>query len=137
VQLNYFRLKQLVTRVGLGDVDNEAGEVGNSRNQGTLNLSYRLGGFSMLLQGEYFGSGRWDVDETPGSRDIEGVGDWWLFNSSIGYDVSSHFGLRLAVDNLFDKSALFPVPVESDKTVPTYFSGIFGRNYQLSVSYRF
>jgi len=137
VQLNYFRLKQLVTRVGLGDVNNEAGEVGNSRNQATLNLNYRRGAFSMLLQGEYYGSGKWDVDEQPGSRDIEGVGDWWLFNSSIGYEITPRFGVRLAVDNVFDKSAPFPAPVDSDKVAATYFSGLFGRNYQLNANYRF
>ena len=137
LRLDYFRLKKLVTRVGLGDVDNEAGEIGNSRNQATLSMNYRFGGFSMLLQSQYYGSGKWDVDEQPGTRDIDGVGDWWLFNSSVGYEITPHLGVRLVVDNLFDKGAPFPVPVDSDISVPTYFSGILGRNFQMSANYRF
>jgi len=135
LQLNYFRLKQLVTRVGLGDVNNEAGEIGNSKDQATLDLNYRLGGFSMLWEAQFYGAAKWDVDEAPGTRDIEGVGNWWLFNSSVGYEITKHLAMRLAVDNVFDKAAPFPVP--ADGGTVTYFSGIFGRNYQLTANYRF
>jgi outer membrane receptor protein involved in Fe transport len=133
--LNFYGLRNLTTRVGLGDVDQEAGEIGTSRDQGTLTLDYRIEDLSVSLQTEYVGPARWDVDERTNARSYAGVGEWWLFDLSAGYRVGNHVTVRAFIDNLFDREAPFPVP--ADGGVVAYFDGILGRSYAVSLNYTF
>jgi iron complex outermembrane receptor protein len=135
VALNWFDLRRLETRVGLGDLDREAGEIGDSKHQGVLRLNYLNRGFSWQIQSQYIGSAAWDVDEEPDTRDFPRVRNLWLFDTTLGYEVSDNFTVRAIVDNVFDRRAPFPVPAGGG--VITYYDAIFGRNYTLSMSYRF
>ena len=64
------------------------------------------------------------------------MGDWWLFNTTVGVKVNEQFGLKLIVDNVFDKSAPYPVPAGGFGT-QTYFSGILGRFFRVSATAKF
>lgn len=50
------------------------------------------------------------------------VGDWWLFNASLGFDVSDKFEMRFIVGNVFDKKPPFPAPAAGGTI--TYYSGV-------------
>lgn len=136
LNVNYLYTSRLDTRVGTGDINHLVGEIGNPRHQGTANLTYQNGGFTSLLQLQYFGRARFEIDEPENARDVRGVGDWWLWNATIGYDVNRQFGLRLIVDNIFDKDPPYPF-TRSYNAMQTYSSGVFGRSYRVSATVRF
>jgi outer membrane receptor protein involved in Fe transport len=58
--------------------------------------------------------------------------------------VTSHLQVQFVVDNIFNREAPFPLPAappDSTLGIPngieTYFSGILGRYFVLSASYKF
>lgn len=136
LSVNYFYRDKLETQVGTGDVNHFAGEVGYPRHSGTANLTYESDSFNLLFQARYTGKGEFDIDEADNARNISGVGDWWLFNTTVGVKVNEQFGLKLIVDNVFDKSAPYPVPAGGFGT-QTYFSGILGRFFRVSATAKF
>lgn len=135
VDLRWFDMRRLETRVGLGDIDTEDGEIGNSHHQGALNLGYKLNRVDWQTGVTYFGSAVWDADEPAGTRDVPGVHGWFVFDTSLGYKLNDHLGARLVVNNLFDK--LPPAAIPAGGGTVTYFEGILGRRYALSFNYAF
>ena len=131
--VNYLYRDKLETRVGTGDIDHIAGEIGNPKHSGTVNVTYEKGGFNALLQMQYVGKGRFDKDEAPNARNIMGVGDWEVFNATIGYDINKQFGLKFIVDNIGDRKPPYPY-VGTYEQNQTYFSGIVGRSFRVSAT---
>ena len=133
---NYFYRDKLETRVGVGDIDHQAGEIGYPHHAGTVTVNYENKGFNALFQMQYVGKGKFQVDEPETARDIHGVGDWEVFNGEVGYDISRQFGLKLIVDNIFDRKP--PAPFTRTYTATqTYFSGIVGRFMRVQATVRF
>jgi len=85
---------------------------------------------------QYVGKGKFDLDEAANARNIHGVGDWEVFNGTIGYDVSKQFGLKLIVDNIFNRKPPAPFTRTYNAT-QTYFSGIVGRFMRVQANVRF
>ncbi|HEY2677067.1 MAG TPA: hypothetical protein VGI65_08855 [Steroidobacteraceae bacterium] len=69
------------------------------------------------------------------------MGAWWLINSTLGMQWTPQFQTRLIVDNVFNKEPPFPALATSGgnfaNSATTYFSGILGRPFQMSVDYKF
>jgi iron complex outermembrane receptor protein len=137
LSVNYFYRDKLEQRVGTGDVNHLAGEVGYPHHSGTANLTYDSDSFNLLFQAQYTGKGQFDVDEAANARNIMGVGDWWMFNASVGVKVNEQFGLKLIVDNVFDTQPPYPAPAGSANAFPTYYSGILGRYMRISANVKF
>jgi len=135
LSVNYFYRDKLETRVGVGDVNHSAGEIGYPRHSGTANLTYESDHFNALVQAQYTGKGAYDLDEAPNTRNITGVKDWWMINATLGVRVNQQFGLKLIVDNVFDVSPPYPAPAGGGTT--TYFSGILGRYARIAASVKF
>jgi len=133
---NYFYRDKLETQVGVGDINHLAGEIGYPHHAGTVNVTYENKGFNALLEMQYVGKGKFDVDEAENARNIHGVGDWEVFNGTIGYDVSRQFGLKLIVDNIFDRKPPAPFTGSYNAT-NAYFSGIVGRFMRVQAIVRF
>jgi outer membrane receptor protein involved in Fe transport len=136
VNVNYLYRHKLETRVGTGDIDHIAGEIGYPHHGGTGNITWQKGPFNALFQVIYVGKGRFDADDAPNARDIKGVGDWEVFNATVGYDINKQFGLKLIVDNIADRGPPQPF-TRTYNEVQTYFSGIVGRSYRVSANIRF
>lgn len=134
---NYLYVDKLEQRVGTGDIDRTRGEIGNPEHSGTIDLSYDGATLSTLVQAQYIGKSRYDVDAAENARNIKGVNAWWLFNATLGVQVNERFGLKFIVDNVFDRNPPFPAPAGSIKGTPTYFSGIMGRYSRVSATARF
>lgn len=137
LSVNYFYRDKLEQRVGLGDVNGLAGEIGYPRHSGTANLTYESDRFNALVQAQYTGKGAYDVDEAPNARNIMGVGDWWMINATLGVRVNQQFGLKLIVDNVFDVQPPYPAPAGSATATTSYFSGILGRYARIAANVRF
>ncbi|WP_263587682.1 TonB-dependent receptor domain-containing protein [Sphingopyxis sp. GC21] len=135
LSLNYFYLDKLETRVGTGDIDTARGEIGNPKHSFTANVTVDRGPVNLLWQTQYYGKSVWNADAAPNALEYSGVGSWWLFNASLGVDVSKQFSLRLIVDNVFDAKPPFPAPA-ANGTI-TYYSGILGRYFRASATAKF
>ncbi len=135
VAVNYFYRDKLETRIGTDDITHIAGEVGYPRHSGTANLSYDNKSLNLLLQAQYVGKGKFNMDAAPNATDITGVSDWWLFNATLGLKVNDRFGLKFIVDNVFDATPPYPAPLGG--STRTYFSGIMGRYFSVAARVRF
>ncbi len=137
LSVNYFYRDKLEQQVGTGDINHFAGEIGYPRHSGTANFTYESNGFNALIQAQYYGKGQYDVDEASNARNIMGVGDWWMFNATVGTKVNDQFGLKLIVDNVFNAKPPYPAPAGSANAVSTYYSGILGRYFRVAASVKF
>jgi len=135
LSLNYLYLDKLETQVGSGDIDTGRGEIGDPKHSFTANINVDHGPVNFLWQTQYFGKGVWDADAAPDAYEVNGVGDWWLFNASLGFDVTEKFEMRLIVDNVFDKKPPFPAPAAGGTI--TYYSGVLGRYFRVSGKVKF
>lgn len=132
---NYLYIDRLQQRVGTGDVNVLRGGIGNSKHQATASATFATDPFSWQVQAQYLSSATFDPNEPAGTRDPRGVGDWWLFNTSLNWNINDRLGLRFIVNNVFDRNPPFPVPAGGGTT--TYFSGILGRNFRVGASVKF
>jgi iron complex outermembrane receptor protein len=134
--VNYLYRDTLQTQVGVGDINHLAGEIGNPTHSGTANITFEKGGFNSLVQVQYFGKARFDMDDAPNARDVTGVGDWAVVNATVGFNVNKQFGIKLIVDNIADAKPPYPYTGGYNAT-QSYFSGIIGRFYRAAVTARF
>lgn len=132
---NYQYTDRLETQVGDGDLTTLRNSIGYSPHKGTLSVTYLNSGFSLSGQWLYYGKTKIDPDQPDGTYEYPKVGAISYFNSTIAFNVNDQFGLRLIVDNVFDKGTPFPTPAGGGTT--TYFDGIFGRAYKFGTTLKF
>jgi outer membrane receptor protein involved in Fe transport len=111
-----------------------AGEIGTSKRQYQISGAWEMGKWGLNLTGNYLSSAEFNVLNTPETRDILKVGDYWLFNGGVRYRLNDHAMLRLAVTNLFDKAPPFPAQTSAD-SFSTY--DVLGRRYNLAFEWKF
>jgi outer membrane receptor protein involved in Fe transport len=146
-RLSYLETRQLVSKIGSASPNQYAGQLGGTletgvpTSKGTVDLLYLKGPFSWNWQGIFVGSVNFSNLNTEFSQDYLTVHSWWLINSTVGYDVTKAFKVRLIVDNVFDKQPPFPALAGTGgnflNATSLYFSGIIGRTYLLSADLHF
>lgn len=147
--LNYFYLDKHDISVTGTDFNPQAGERNYSRNRGTASLRYSRDALRAMLQAQYIGHAvfdRTDKFDQPApakdTRDLRGIDEFWLFNGSVGYEFTEHLSTQLNIDNLLDEEPPFGALVgtiggTASGAASTYFSGIMGRTYALSMKVTF
>jgi outer membrane receptor protein involved in Fe transport len=110
--------------------DPQAGEVGDSKWQGQVQLGWTSGKWGIDLIGNYQDGPMINVFDTPTTRDRIFFDDYLLVNANITYQLRENTFVRLAVTNLFDKQPPWPLG-----GVGTYDTLL--RRYALSVQHRF
>ena len=65
LSVNYLYVDKQSSRVGTGDINNRLEAVGNPRHSFTANVNYANGGFRSLVQVQYFGRAKADVNGSP------------------------------------------------------------------------
>lgn len=141
---NYLDTKTLKTQIGQEPVANLAGVLAGPgvstivpKSRGSIAATYRKGPFSWYWQGQ-FSSGLNISNVAPADTfNISSVHRWWLINSSAAYQVTGNVGLRLIVDNVFNKrppyAATSAIAAGYVGQGSYYFPGIIGRTYMLDV----
>ncbi|HEY3786527.1 MAG TPA: TonB-dependent receptor [Steroidobacteraceae bacterium] len=146
LRANYLDTRILLLQVGSAAPINEAGQlgtdIGTPKSRGSMDLSWTKGPFQWYWQGQYISGMNFNNQNTPTSQNILRVNPWWIFNSTITYNVTGSLQTRLIVDNVFDKEPPFPALAAGTggnfaSATSLYFPGIIGRTYQLEVDYRF
>ena len=134
--VNYQYTDKLQVSVTGTDFNENAGEIGNSKHRVNANLAFSRDGFRWFWQAQYLDGAVFDNSDQANTRDVRGVGDWVVFNTSASIDVEKNFTLTLAVDNVFDRDA----PRYSslgNAGINTYFSGLLGRTFTIAARTRF
>lgn len=131
-------------QVGSASPVNRLGElstVSTPRNRGVFNVDWHKGPLQWYWQGHYISPMRFSNSDLANSRDISGVGHWWVLNTTIGYDVTENFKTRLIINNVADKEPPYPAFAGGGGSfrgaLSLYFPGFIGRTYLLSANYRF
>jgi iron complex outermembrane receptor protein len=138
ITVNYYHLIDQYTRVGLGDLTEQAGEVGNPRDSFVANVTYSRKKLSLLWQTQFIGPSLFNPSDAPNTLQYPGVPHWFLFNATATCDVDPRLTLRLIVDNVLDtKAPRYAVAGAGDTAVETYYSGVIGRSFKISASARF
>ena len=125
--LNYFHLDEDYEIAGSGNRQNTDGILGSARNRVTLNATWSIGDFTWFNQVRWLDSSTFFLNEDEFARDITGVDDWAVVNSTLSYAVNDNIDVRLTIDNLFDKKAPDHGTVFFNQGVRTYWSGYLGR----------
>lgn len=128
-----FHIKEQQFSVTGKDLEVDAGEIGFSDWKGQFSLAYNLDNFSARWQTQYTGEANVDNDDTPESRDIRVVPDYWLNNAYVGYQFNDNLQASLSVRNVFDEEV--PEGVNSFTAIGLY--DIIGRYVTAGVSYKF
>lgn len=110
--------------------DPQAGELGDSKWQGQVQLGYTSGKWGVDVIANYQNGAMINVLDTPLTRDRIFFDDHVLVNSNITYNIAEKTILRLAVTNLFNKQPPWPLG-----GVGTYDTLL--RRYALSVQHNF
>lgn len=134
---NYQYIDTLEQRVGMGDLDKLAGGLGYSRHQATGSVSYSNGAFGAYVQARYIGSAKIDPNAAAGTYENPKVDSVIFTNAALSLNINDRYTMRFIVDNVFDKSAPYPVPAGGSRGLVTYFDGIIGRTFKVGISTRF
>jgi outer membrane receptor protein involved in Fe transport len=110
--------------------DPQAGEVGDSKWQGQVQLGWTSGKWGVDVIANYQDGAMINVLDTPTTRDRIFFDDYVLVNTNITYQLKEQTFIRLAVTNLFNKQPPWPLG-----GVGTYDTLL--RRYALSVQHRF
>lgn len=148
-RVNYLNTRTLVSKVASASANNIAGELGQGagttvampNGKGVLDLTYKNGAFEFFWQALYVGGLNFSNTNTATSQNILSVSPWWLMNSTLTYNITHEFTMRLIVDNVFDKQPPYPALAGTGgnflAATTLYFPGIIGRTYLVSADYRF
>ena len=98
----------------------------------TLATTWRKGKWTWFNQIRWLGSGVFNHNDDEFTRDVRGIDDWAILNTSIGYSMTEKINIQLNIDNALDKDAPFAAA-----TANAYFSGVLGRYATLTVRGRF
>lgn len=110
--------------------DPQAGEVGDPKWSGQLNVGYSRGNFAWDVQANYTGKVAINVLDNVETRDRIIFDDHWLFNTTFSYRVKENTFFRFTVSNIFDKQPPFPLG-----GVGTYDTLL--RRFAVSLQYRY
>lgn len=140
---NYLDTKTLKLKVGEAATQNEAGALNTTTNEfapksrATISTTYLKGPFSWYWQGQYTSGMNFNNNFTATTQNPLSIHHWWLINSSVSYQVSGNLGLRLVVNNVFNKRppylAIAGVSGNFFSATSYYYPGIIGRTYLLEV----
>ncbi len=142
LRINEFFLNKLVESVGLSDLTTYEGALGYAKNKASIAVNWSKGPVFALWQTRFVEHTIFD-NALPLTNSVpSGVGNWWVHNLTVGWNVDSHLNVELIVDNIFDRGQPYPLPaVPPDSSngsgAETYFSGALGRYFLLHAAYKF
>jgi iron complex outermembrane recepter protein len=144
-QVNHFYENHLSQAIGAEDVTVLAGSIGNSKQRGTIDLTWSKNSWFALWQTRYVGPAVWDNALPALNTPTQGVGWWFVNNLTVGTMPIPNLKVQLVVDNVFDRQAPYPFPTVPPNSefaglntgLSTYYSGILGRYFVLSANYKF
>lgn len=135
--------QKLISVVGSASPQSFAGElagIGNNKSKSTIDMVYGNKGFSWDWQAIFLGRANFNNQNTPTTFNVFGVGNWWVFNSTLEYSVTKSLDVRFILNNVFNKQPPFPALAGGQgnftPAVSQYFEGVIGRSMVLSAEWK-
>jgi len=132
VGLNHLYTDKHIETPGSGNALQLDGEIGESQHRLNLNATWYRNDWTVFTQIRWIGSAVFDNADTEFTRNISGVDDWTVVDTTVVYAFRENMDVRVTIDNLFDNDAPYPA-VASGAGISTYFPGIRGRFATLTV----
>ena len=134
--VNYLHTLQHYYRIGSGDIQYTVGSIQEPRDNFTANLNYDNGGFNFMWQTIYYGPAHINVNLPDTNYQYPVLKSYFLFNTSIGYDINKQFNIRFMVNNVMNRSVPFPYSL-GDYGQSRYYDAIMGRYFRVSAGFKF
>lgn len=133
LSVNYLHTFEHFYRIGEGDKQYTVGTSTEPGDNFTANLNYINKGFNFLWQTQYYGKTKITVNAPDTTYQYPTIGQYFMFNTSVGYAINDKFRVRLVVDNVLNKGVPFPYDVSTTR----YYTSIIGRYFHFNVGVDF
>jgi len=105
----------------LGIVTKTRGNIGDQIWRVNASTRWRKGPFMVYLNTRYISSGAQDVTLQRSSQSVFGVGNYWISNGAVSYDINPRVTAELSVSNLFNQNPpKFAVSLNANAALGTY-----------------
>jgi outer membrane receptor protein involved in Fe transport len=105
----------------LGIVTPTRGNIGDPVWKVNGSVRYRFGPLMVYLNGRYVSPGVQDVTLQRSSQQIYGVGNYWVWNTALSYDITRHITAELSVNDLFAQDPpQYALMLNSSAALSTY-----------------
>lgn len=131
VMARYFylnKLEQVLNNVR----DTIDGEIGASKHEALVTLTYDAGGTGVGVTGRYMSGANYNNEAAPNAQTISRVGDYFETDLTLSQEIADRFTIRATVMNLFDVKPPYP-----QANSVTYNSGLLGRRFRVGASVKF
>jgi outer membrane receptor protein involved in Fe transport len=140
--LNHLYTDENTVTRGTANPTPRAGEIGFNDHRATASLTWSKGRGAWFTQLRYLSSAVFDNADQAFTRDVSGVDDWYVFDTSFSFDLTDRINLRFNIDNVFDEEAPYGATANWTGSgqahgVVTYYSGILGRMVGFTVRANF
>lgn len=112
------------------------GNIGSSVDRGNFSLTYDNGPFTWFNQVEYNGPARFDVTDTPTTRDVLGIGSFTVWNTGLTIRATKAFDFRINIDNVTNRGIPYPATAGTG-ALNTYYQGLVGRAFLFGAGVHF
>jgi iron complex outermembrane receptor protein len=119
----------------LGVITPTRGNIGDPVWKVNGSVRYRLGPWNFYLNGRYISPGRGDVTLPAIADQIEEVGNYWVWNTVLSYDVTKRVTVQVAVNDLFNQNPPEFAALLSGAAESTY--DYFGQQVVFTVKAKF
>jgi outer membrane receptor protein involved in Fe transport len=120
----------------LGVVTKTRGNIGDPKWKVNGSVRYRNGPFMVYLNGRWISSGDANVMLQKSSQSIFGVGDYWVWNGAMGYDITPKITAELSVNNLFNQNPpKYAITLAANAALGSY--DYFGRAFVFKLRAKF
>ena len=126
----YFYLdKSQFTVVGV--LNDDRGEIGDFKHEANATIRYSNGPFSISTTGTYLSSASFDLEENQ-SNEFARVGDYFVLDATVGFDIDDNFRAALTVNNLLEAELPYP-----SFSTTQYTDAFLGREFLFRVTTNF
>jgi len=126
VGLNHLYTEKHIETPGSGNAKRLDGEIGESSHRVNLNATWYNEKWTVFTQIRWLDAAVFDNTDTEFTRDVKGVDDWTVVDTTVVYAFRDNMDVRVTVENLFDNDAPYAAPAGTGG-ITTYFPGIRGR----------
>lgn len=131
--LNYLFTDKHLETPGSGNTLRLDGQIGESSHRATLGVTWDIGNWSWYNQLRWLDGAVFNNADGEFTRNIKGIDDWLVVNSSVRYRFNDNLDVQLIVDNLFDTDP--PSAAMGSRSRYAYYAGILGRYARVQVRY--
>jgi outer membrane receptor protein involved in Fe transport len=133
---NYTYTDNHTITTGGGNPNRNDGEIGESKHRATVSATWMNGRWTVFNQVRWLSDAVFDNLDDATSKDILGVDDWYVFDTSVAYELNDSTSIQFNVDNLFNEAPPYPA-VASGAGITAYFPGILERYTTVTLRTRF